>query len=926
MKRFISICFLVLCCASWCLAQNEAEPSWKLLTNSLGLRAGDQIIIAVADDLVDATTQRVMGNYNNKGNAKGFEALSNNRIVFHPSDSTLGWSNTSPKILTLVEDSIPGVYSLYDTSSGSNGVYLCATHDTHTRLQPIAKGEITSEHNNLFDIWIDENGYAQITGYGMKSKNQIYYSTLISKFVCDAPGNSDNLNVRIFALIDPNRAEAEGDKFISDTLTLVKSLDDLMVGDNIIIADANEDFAVGAMHFSEEYDKYGRIRTGFTMEDETIYQYSPAMQLFTVAQGATSGTYAFVANEAYMSSSESLPLNGTLSANESWTVSVNANGVATLSCGGNYVRYNGTAQRFQSSTTSASVRIFKRMNKLVNVTYIGLDELVGLGNNIMLVAKGQPHQVLTFTSDPSKLKRTFIEWNTKRDGLGQSYKPGSTITTDKSLILYPLWQLNVSASTILPAREDWVRTRASVQNGATLTIGEIVTLRALTLRGGRTSSGDYKMPSLYVDEENDGALELINKTIYFDLSVDKAHYYPFAVPFPVAVNKVDYADETLANASVYGTHYVIKRYDGAKRAENGGNKDANWVKVEETETLQPGIGYIITAVPIGGEALIRFPMTPEQLWSSDAQMVDVTAHTGAAAVEEVRHAGWNFIANPYLCTFTGDSDYPDASGVLANGALTYVDGEWVVTGEEVPYVTIPTPDFAMYEQKVLTEAELLPEYPFFVQVAETGTLSFEVAGRQQNMPALRAASKCPLRMPLTISQSTQSDRTTLLLSDDYTTAYEIGKDLEKMFGSAEYLTLYSLMANQTPLAFCATPWSSAVQSIPLGYRTNKSGSVTIALDASADMSDAEMVLLYDAVTGMTTNLLLTDYVFESETGTFDARFTITITPKQGATTDCKEVMMPTEGTYKFIENGQLYINHKGVVYTVEGRESSRVRQ
>ena len=922
MKRFMSVCFLVLCCASWCLAQDNAEPVWKLLNTSLGLRAGDQIIIAIADDLADATTQRVMGNYKNSGKAKGYEALSNNRIVFHPSDSTLSWTNVTPKVLTLVEDSIPGIYSLYDESGD---VYLCAAHSQQTRLQPADETTIEEEgYNKFFDIWIDENGYAQITGYGMMSKNQIYYSNSDNKFICDAPGNSNNLNIRIFVYIDPNRVEAEGDKFISDTLALVKSIDDLNVGDNIIIADASEDFAVGAMHFSEEYDKYGRIRTGFTMEDETIYQYSPAMQLFTVAQGTTSGTYAFVANEAYMSSSESLPLNGTLSANESWTVSVNANGVATLSCGGNYVRYNGTAQRFQSSTTNASVRIFKRMNKLVNVTYIGLDELVGLGNNIKVVAKGQPHQVPTFTSDPSDLKRTFIEWNTKRDGLGQSYKPGSTITTDKSLVLYPLWQLNVSSSTILPAHEDLVRTRASVQNGATLTIEEIVTLRALTLRGGRTSTGDYKMPSLYVDEEYDGALELINKTIYFDLSVDKAHYYPFAVPFPVAVNKVDYADETLANASVYGTHYVIKRYDGAKRAENGGNKDANWVKVEETETLQPGIGYIITAVPIGGEALIRFPMTPEQLWLSEDKTVDVTAHTGAAAVEEVRHAGWNFIANPYLSRFAGVNVGNENN--LLNGALTYVDGEWVVAGEEVPYVTIPTPDFAQYEQKVLTEAELLPEYPFFVQVAETGTLSFEVAGRQQNMPALRAASKGPLRMPLTISQSAQSDRTTLLVSDDYTTAYEIGKDLEKMFGSAEYLTLYSLMANQTPLAFCATPWSSAVQSIPLGYRTNKSGSVTIALDASADMSDAEMVLLYDAVTGMTTNLLLTDYVFETETGTFDARFTITITPKQGATTDCEEVMLPTDGTYKFIENGQLYINHKGVVYTVEGRENSRVRQ
>lgn len=917
MKRFISVCFLVLCCASWCLAQNEDELSWKLLTNSLGLRAGDQIIIAVADDLSGATTQRVMGNYKNSGKAKGYEALSNNRIVFHPSDSTLSWTNVTPKVLILVEDSIPGIYSLYDESGD---VYLCAAHSQQTRLQPADETTIEEEgYNKLFDIWIDENGYAQITGYGMMSKNQIYYSNSDKKFICDAPGNSNNLNIRIFVYIDPNRVEAEGDKFISDTLALVKSIDDLNVGDNIIIADASEDFAVGAMHFSEEYDKYGRIRTGFTMEDETIYQYSPAMQLFTVAQGATSGTYAFVANDAYMSSSESLPLNGALSASESWTVSVNANGVATLSCGGNYVRYNGKDQRFQSSTTSASVRIFKRVNKLVNVTYIGLDELVGLGNNIKVVAKGQPHQVPTFTSDPSGLGRIFIEWNTKRDGLGKTYKPGSTITMDKSLILYPLWQLNISEDADLPAREDLIRTRVSVQNGATLTVEDIVTLRALTIKGGRTASGDYLMPSLYVNEEYDGALELINKTIYFDLSVNMSNYYPFAVPFPVAVNKVDYADPTLANASVYGTHYVIKRYDGALRAENGGDKDANWVVVAENEMLQPGVGYIITAVPIGGEALIRFPMTPEQLWMSD-QTVDVIAHTGAASDAEYRHAGWNFIANPYLCTFTGDSDYPDASGVLANGVLTYVDGEWVVTGE-VPYVTIPTPDFAKYEQKELTTAELLPEYPFFVQVAETGTLSFDVAGRQQYMPALRAAAVEPLRLPLMLTQATASDRTTLLVSDDYTTNYEIGKDLEKMFGSAEQVSLYAWSSN-TPLAYCAVPWASAIQAIPLGYRARQAGSVTIELSNTATgMNDVASVLLYDQVTGLTTDLLVNAYTFETEVGTHDARFTVMITPKQGATTGCEEVMLPTDGTYKFLRNGQLYINHRGTVYTVEGREN-----
>ena len=149
MKRFISVCFLVLCCASWCLAQDNAEqPSWKLLTNSLGLRAGDQIIIAVADnDLSSARTQNVMGTYGKHGNKLGYAATT---VDYNSSDSTIVVTN-SVTVLTLVEDSVPGVFSLCDSETED---YLCATHDKHTRLQPIAKGEITSEHNNLFDIWI----------------------------------------------------------------------------------------------------------------------------------------------------------------------------------------------------------------------------------------------------------------------------------------------------------------------------------------------------------------------------------------------------------------------------------------------------------------------------------------------------------------------------------------------------------------------------------------------------------------------------------------------------------------------------------------------------------------------------------------------------------------------------------------------------
>ena len=146
-----------------------------------------------------------------------------------------------------------------------------------------------------------------------------------------------------------------------------------------------------------------------------------------------------------------------------------------------------------------------------------------------------------------------------------------------------------------------------------------------------------------------------------------------------------------------------------------------------------------------------------------------------------------------------------------------------------------------------------------------------------------------------------------------------------MFGSAEQVSLYAWSSN-TPLAYCAVPWASAIQAIPLGYRARQAGSVTIELSNTATgMNDVASVLLYDQVTGLTTDLLVNAYTFETEVGTHDARFTVMITPKQGATTGCEEVMLPTDGTYKFLRNGQLYINHRGTVYTVEGRENSRVR-
>ena len=78
------------------------------------------------------------------------------------------------------------------------------------------------------------------------------------------------------------------------------------------------------------------------------------------------------------------------------------------------------------------------------------------------------------------------------------------------------------------------------------------------------------------------------------------------------------------------------------------------------------------------------------------------------------------------------------------------------------------------------------------------------------------------------------------------------------------------------------------QIVPLGYTTKRQAATTIAL-ATIDIPEDSRVTLYDAVKDRTTDLLTSDYTFNTETGTFDNRFTLHINK---STTDCNQIFNP----------------------------------
>lgn len=514
--------------------------------------------------------------------------------------------------------------------------------------------------------------------------------------------------------------------------------------------------------------------------------------------------------------------------------------------------------------------------------------------------------------DPDDLGRQFINWNTSdlRE-LGKSYKIGDTILVKDDITLYPQWVWEITNDIIAP-EYDIPNTDIIIKAGNTFSIssGEWYEAHILTLEGGLNSANPpYAMPSLYIEEGGEFYKYNPDNIVHFDLSINNVHYYPFAVPFPVSVSDIDYADPALAAASTYGTHYVIKRYDGALRAENGANRDTNWVQVNKLETLQPGVGYIITAVPVDGKAVIRIPLEFSDDWTVDGEQSDIgdgidrsqistIAHSGAAATADPIHSGWNFIANPYLAKY---------------------DGSQIQNAPK--YANIPTYNFSEYQQVPLSDVTLSPEYPFFVQVDGDATLNFATTGRRQAPASLRSTTNTTLQatLSLTPQDDQTADHTTILINDTYTPAYEINADLEKMFGSAYTTALYTL-SQEHRLAYNALSPQDALTPIPLGFRAAQEGEYTITLDNPNDLDNIESVNLFDAHTNQTINLLHFDYTFTTTRTQDDARFTVNFVSRSNTATNITDIPSPTTSTTKFIHNNQLYILKHGNIYNAQGQQ------
>ena len=432
------------------------------------------------------------------------------------------------------------------------------------------------------------------------------------------------------------------------------------------------------------------------------------------------------------------------------------------------------------------------------------------------------------------------------------------------------------------------------------------TINSLSLRrkGDVVASANIK---------NDGQLILPNEAatpISLDLRVDAKNWHWFTLPYDCNIADVTWVDGTPAQ---YNVDWFLMYYDGESRSASTNPYDNHW-KVYNGTTIEAGKGYI---VGIKGNLSkpdytfeLRFPMAAEVLTHEHTDKHVAVNAWGVKSDNTPNNLGWNLVGNPYL-----DYYQPSTSGFNGLPLIKYtnmdpVTGEWHYDESgEVPFIVTPVNGgWYEYKQELASEVEMMPFTAYFVQVGnpkihENGAaLNAEFIPAKRGRASLiqRAANEVdeveePIIVGVELTNSKgESDKTTLIIDDRFTSDYEMNADFFKWFGDYyKYYTkpvLYSVGADAGKRAFNALSEQLAAQPIPLGMFAAQAGDYTFTLTRKrCDLSSVEEVWLYDATNGTYTNLMQQDYTFTTAKTEGEGRFYLSVKMRQNAPTDITDI-------------------------------------
>ena len=789
------------------------RAKWILLKDISNLKLGDRIVIAASEyDYALSTTQ----NTNDRARIK---------ITKNQNDSTITLNNDI-QIITIENGLQEGSFA-FNTNKG----YLYAASNNKNYL----KTKNLLDDNGSWNITLN-NDTAKIISLGNFTHNLLRYNNASKIFSCyDAQKGNIFIYKETFTSDIPQYticAQTVSANFHTNGNGII-TINNIITGSKITEIDG---IPTNINSFNDEFSRFVGWTT--TLSDTSINNTKPQI-ITTITQNVD--LYPVFSNEygILINNVNSLSLNDQIA-------------IITKD-------YNYAMSIEQQNNNRGTTNIIKRKNKIFlndSIQIITLKQGTKENSFAFKVENGYLYASSNITN---QLKTTTditdnSSWTIDSTSTGEAYIQSQGANSYKIMRYddisnqFTCYQTSKNKSIILYKKIDatkWIilgNINKTIEHNDTLNINKTQAINKLTIKS-------------YFDKT---AILNVNDTLYanqiiFEKTIDGTHPFFFSLPFNCNINEIIAINE-LGDTLQYASDntngdFLIYYYNQTTTSNNLQQSEKNiWNPLLGTNyTLKANQGYIINYFG-KNHTTIKFPsssnITIKPPVSTPLQLENYTWFTLG---EKESTSGWNLIGTPYYTT-------------LNNTTLN-------CNNIDIPYLTIPNKDGKTYTQTFIDNTFILPFSSFFIQLPSNHSPIFNIVTSEIPLNTKYIPDKISIKLSNT---NKNADITTIINDTNSTPNYEIGKDLKKWIGYAEFPQIYTLQ-NDEILAFNTLPIKDSTV-IHIGIYIPTDNEYTFSLN-NRTINNFDLILI-DKETNKTINLKNNNYTSFLYKGSHNNRFEI----------------------------------------------------